>query len=346
LVTVLYAGVEINPILDHMAKVIKPDKLTILIDTVFDYTNADNIKIYPTLLTLLKSLATPPMEENSCLTDYLNKIGYLDFKLSDCDIFLTLLMSLNLEKEKSIIESIEEIREKLNIKIPIFPLTQLSHNLEITIDHEGERKIISPLDYYRKNFFGKITDIFFGNLDENDVTEEAKKSILKSNVFIICQPDPLALFAILNNPNIKKLFEEYPGKIVAITQSKLNQKQIKIMEALGQSPTIFGLINMYLNLVDILILDEKDTELVVKASAQELGMEIVPIDLDTSTEEKHVKILRKIFKVINLDQNEFLIAGSKTEKIKQSISSTADSIKSGLKKIKNRFTEKKEEELT
>ncbi|MHA1410168.1 MAG: hypothetical protein ACTSQY_07690, partial [Candidatus Odinarchaeia archaeon] len=330
MVALLYAGVEVNPIVERIAKAIKPEKLTILIDTVLDYMTDDVIQIYPTLLSVLKSVIDPSLEIPCNITNFLRKLNYLDFELSDFDLIFSLLISLGMERKKSFKSVIDDIREKLKIQIPIIPLTERSHQIEITLETGEGRKPCAPFEYYKGILKGEIADIFFGSLNEINVHEEAKKVILKNNVLIICQPDPLTLFALLNNPNIQKLLEEYSGKIVAISQSHLSKPQKKIMEALEQSPGIFGLINMYLNLVDVLILDEKDTEIIVKAGAQDLGMEIVPIDLDISDEEKHSKILKKILKVAGITEEEIISQPlSATNKIKQSISTTTETIKTG-----------------
>ncbi|MHA1754118.1 MAG: 2-phospho-L-lactate transferase CofD family protein [Candidatus Odinarchaeia archaeon] len=334
----IYSGLEPNPILDQIIKAIKPDKLNIVIDSVLDYYNPDGLKIYTSFISTLKSIIPDEFSKTGCASEILNKLKFINFQVDEQDLVFSLILSLISMKKESYHEVIEEARKKIGINIPIVPITEPELKIELTLGLGDEKIVATPLEYYKTDINAEIVDIFFQNIDEVKVSEAAKKAIIKSSGIIICQPEPLSLFTILNLPGFKNILKDFPGKIVAIALNRLDEKQTKIMKALGQSPTVFGLINMYLNYVDALILDEKNTELIVKAGAQDLGMEIIPVDLDISQKENHSKIIRKLVKVMELDKedlNEKFI--SKAERIKKTISSTANSIKNGLKKIKEKF---------
>lgn len=340
MITIYFGGYDQNLIAKQIIRATKYDKLNILIDSVLDYEFNSGLYMSPATCSIVRYLTIKKeLLDTFSVYPLLENLKYSDFRLNDFDMVINFILSLELLKERNFKGMINNLKEKLGIQNQIIPLTDKKIDIEITVNGPSGPIVVSPFEYYSKAPVGDVTNIFFKNLGEIKILEDAKRAILKSSLLIICQPDPLSLYADLNLPGMKKTLEEFSGRVLAICQIMLKERDQSIMKCLGQSPTIFGLINLLIGLVDDLILDDFDSELLLKARAQDLGMEIVPLNYRELSEDEF-KIIRKIIKITDIDPSYFTeVKDSSINKIKSSLTYRATQLKSKIKKLKAKFTD-------
>lgn len=306
MITIYSTSVHPNIFTKQLIKGIKKDKLNILVDSVLDFSINSELYFSPSLCSVIKALFNDKdIEETFSISQLLNHLNYQNYNFNDFDMLINFLFSLKLLKDNDYELALDHISETLNIKAKIIPITNEKVDTKIILKEEGKLNEITPFEYYYISKTAEIDSATLQNIDKIQISESAKKAILKSELLIFCQPDPLSLYTIINLPEMKKTIETFSGKILAICPLNLNEKEQKIMQALGQSPTIFGFINLLLGMADSLIVDEFDTDLLLQARAQNLGMEFYPLNYGELSEDEN-KIIRKIIKITSVDSSYFV----------------------------------------
>ncbi|MHA1348461.1 MAG: 2-phospho-L-lactate transferase CofD family protein [Candidatus Odinarchaeia archaeon] len=332
MLTVFSSGVKPSSLMRGLSEFVSHEKMQIIFDTVLDYETNYGVYIPQTLLGILRLFSQIKIKDTYRISAIMEKLGFNDAKLPDFNLALGVIVTNLMNRGKSFEDAINEVKRNLGVETEIYPVTK--QQLRIRINTETE--LMTPYEYYSKFKVSPIKDIFFDNIDDVGINKKALNALSKSEAVIFAQPDPIGVITTLSLPEVKSALEAAEGTVVAVFQPTISDKSKEVMRALGYSPTIFGLINAYAELVDLIVFNSEDIDIINKADAHDLGVELVPLDLKPTRDKKRViKLARKVLSFAQVDLKKISERNSKESKTSAKSSGSSGLIETIKKNLTN-----------
>ncbi|MBT3475732.1 2-phospho-L-lactate transferase [bacterium] len=222
------------------------------------------------------------------------------FNLGDLDLAENLRKKHFMSKGLTLQEVVNKQRKKLKIKkAKIFPMC----NEEVETFVGTRRKKIHFQEYLIKyKMKPKIDSVTFKNIRKSHPSKGVIEKINKSKLIIFCPSNPIiSIGPILSVPGIRKAVKDSRAIKVAISpivgDKAFKGPVLNFMKAKGFLPSVLGVASFYKDLVDYLMIDNKDKEYEKKIKL--LG--IVPIfkDIRMTKREVSIRMAKSILELID-----------------------------------------------
>jgi LPPG:FO 2-phospho-L-lactate transferase len=304
--TVLSGGVGAARFLTGLSGVIPPEDITAIVNTGDDATFF-GLHVSPDIDIITYTLAGIVNQESgwgisddsfNCLS-MLHKLGHPTwFNLGDRDLGINIHRTLRLQQGWALDQITEEIRTALGVRITIIPMT--NNTVMTKIDTGTE--ILPFQDYFvRRSAQDRVKEVFFEGIEEASPAPMALKSIEDAGSVIIAPSNPfLSINPILSVPGVREAILGTGSSVAAISPivsgAAIKGPAARMMGYLGHEISAVGVARIYRDLLDVMIIDEKDRDL--KDSIEELGIRTVVTDTIIASDEKKKNLARVVLQAI------------------------------------------------
>ncbi|MHA1617206.1 MAG: hypothetical protein ACTSX9_07890 [Candidatus Njordarchaeales archaeon] len=290
MITFLVDGINTSWHFPEVVKQLSSNDVVIIHVPSFDFKLDPGFHFSPGLSSVFSALGRRHFRTTYRVSNILNALNIIGRRLTDFDSVLMFLLTIWIEKEWSLTQLYDKIREALKIKYRILPLLDPPSTTMIETKH----RMIDPLSYMA--FDGEeIRRIKFFS-EDSEVTEAAKEAIEDSSRIVLYETSLLTMLFIREISSVKKVLEKHKGEIICILPHRLT-KLDKALLARGKfSQDILGAIESLQEQVDIITFDSKEVGVIEKAP--ELKLTLFPISYGIESLENRKKTLKEILNVI------------------------------------------------
>jgi len=295
LITILFDGIEANgPFLPILKKL--SNNLSAIINVPsFDFETEFNIHVSPSLSLLLKKL-TPRRRwvgGGYRLSSMLRKLNLADVNVSDFDLMISILLTIWLKSELSLVDFYHKISESLGIRYRILPL--LSPLPCLTIEMESGTEI-NPIQFMEKGYTEKIKKLKYCNLEKAKIIDETKEVLEDSDIILLFQVAPVTMYFLKSIGSLKKTIENFKGTIIYFLPETLKDMDRKFLSLSGYDENLYGLIKMAHEQVDAIIFDERNQDLITNLT--DVKVTFYPIPYEFGSRNGLKNFIENILKVL------------------------------------------------
>lgn len=280
--TALAGGVGAAKLLSGMAEVLKPEDLTIIVNTGDDFRWM-GLYICPDLDTItytLAGLANPATgwgvrDDSLFCLERMKRLGVDTwFRLGDKDLATHIFRTHLLQKGNTLTEATQVICLRNGIESRILPMTD-SHVPTLLHTDVG---LLSVQDYFvRRKCSPVVRHISYPGIDASVPAPGVLEAIERAAVILCCPSNPfISIGPILAVPGIKAALRATPATVIAVTPIVAG-KAIKgptaaMMSQLGHEVSAASVAGLYDDFVDTFVLDHRDAGLRGQIEAHGLGV--------------------------------------------------------------------------
>ncbi|MDI3549118.1 MAG: 2-phospho-L-lactate transferase [Methanobacterium sp.] len=262
MISVLSGGTGTPKLLQGMVKLIKPEDITVIVNTLEnDYFSG--VYVAPDVDTVLYTLAGIINEEtwygvkdDSFIThDRLKEIGCPEtLRIGDRDRAMKIQKTL-LMKEHTLSEAVDIQRKELGIKSKVIPMSNQQSQITITTD-QGEMGFHQFL--VENQGKPQVIDV---NCQKVDPAPGLIESIENSDTVVIGPSNPItSIGPIISAKGVRKALKKaYVVGVSPIVGDKpVSGPAAKFMQAKGYEVSALGVAQMYQDFMDKIIIDQLD----------------------------------------------------------------------------------------
>jgi len=300
-VVCLAGGVGAAKFLDGLAHYHPPERITVVVNTGDDLEYLGS-QISPDIDIVTYTLAgvVDPDRGWGFKSDTYHCMEQLErygaetwFRIGDADFATHLLRSAYLQQGFTLSEVTERIRNALEVKVRILPMS----------DDRVATKIKTPeglLDFQeyfvKRKFSDRVEDVTYEGADHATPADGVLDAVKKSDVIILCPSNPiLSIGPILAIPGIREGLAKARGRIVGVTPiiagKSLKGPLDRIMQNLGLDVSSYGVAQLYKGVLDGFVIDEADKALTSKIAA--LGIHVRQTNTLMDSPEARVRLARE-----------------------------------------------------
>jgi LPPG:FO 2-phospho-L-lactate transferase len=304
----LAGGVGAARFLQGLVQVAPQNDVTVIVNT------GDDIEIYglhisPDLDIIMYTLAGIVDEEKGwglkgdsfhCL-ELLTKYGYETwFNLGDRDLATHIHRTMLLKDGLTLAQVTNRLCRKLGVKAHILPMTNSKFATKIQTD-EGTMHFEEY--FVKKNCLGKVLNVFFEGADVAQPAPGVVESILASELVIICPSNPIvSIGTILSVMGVRDALKRTKGKVVAISPivggRAIKGPADKLMSGLGLEVSAFSVAKLYMDFVDVFIIDKVDEA--DKERIEALGLKVMVTNTIMKTLDDKMRLAKLTLESVNL----------------------------------------------
>ena len=235
-----------------------------------------------------------------CL-EFLRKYGYETwFNLGDRDIATHIHRTMLLNDELTLSEVTNSLSYKLGVKARILPMTNNKFSTKIQTD-EGTMHFEEY--FVKKNCMGKVLNVFLEGTDVAQPAPGVVESILASELVIICPSNPIvSIGTILSVKGVRDALKRTKGKVVAISPivggRAIKGPADKLMSGLGLEVSAFSVAKLYMDFVDVFIIDKVDQA--EKERIEALGLKVIVTNTIMKTLYDKIRLAKLALESVNL----------------------------------------------
>jgi LPPG:FO 2-phospho-L-lactate transferase len=285
-ITALAGGVGASKFLLGLASVMPPENITIIANTGDDI-ELFGLRICPDIDTVTYTLAGVINEETGwglkgdtfeCLQWLARYGGTSWFNIGDRDLATHISRTNQLRGGGSLSAVTDAIRRSLGVRSKILPMTDAYTPTQVVTD-EGAMHF---QEYFvRRRCEPRVREIHFDNIESAEPAPGVISAILEANAVIICPSNPfISIGPILAVPGVRDALRETPATVAAITPiiggKALKGPAADMLRDLGHAASATSVAELYNDLLDVFILDERDAK--TSAAIQALGMRVFCTD--------------------------------------------------------------------
>jgi len=294
--------------LQGLVQVVPQSKVSVIVNT------GDDIELYglhisPDLDIIMYTLAEIVDEEKGwglkddtfhCL-EFLKKYGFDTwFNLGDRDLATHIHRTMLLKNGLTLSEVTNRLCHKLGVKARILPMTDSKFATKIQTD-EGTMHFEEY--FVKKNAAGKVADVIFEGVDVAQPALGVVESILASELVIICPSNPIvSVGTILSVKGVRDALKATKGKVVAISPivggRAIKGPADKLMSGLGLEVSAFSVAKLYMDFVDVFIIDQVDEA--EKERIEALGLKVMVTDTIMKTLDDKMRLAKLALESVNL----------------------------------------------
>jgi LPPG:FO 2-phospho-L-lactate transferase len=299
-ITAFAGGVGASKLLLGLYEVMKPNLLTIIVNTGDDIT-LHGLKISPDLDIVTYTLAG--------IVDLAKGWGYRGetfhalkrlaaygranwFNLGDRDLATHIHRTAMLGEGKSLSQAAESIRTVLGVKSRILPM---SDDAVPTIIDSSEGPLHFQEYLVKRRAEPVVRGIRFDGADSAKPAPGVLEAIRDADRIIVCPSNPLiSIGPILAVPGVRDHLQERREKVFAVCPivggKSLKGPSDKMLAQLGHEPTALGVAKLYADFTGTFIIDPADKK--HTASIAALGMNVVFVPTIMKTLPQKRKLAR------------------------------------------------------
>ncbi|BAW31746.1 MAG TPA: 2-phospho-L-lactate transferase [Methanothermobacter sp.] len=262
MITVLSGGTGTPKLLQGMKEIIKPSKITVIVNTVENdyfsglYVAPDVDTVLYTLADLINEDTWYGIKNDTFITHkMLKKLGCPELlRIGDKDRAFKIQKTLLL-KDHTLSEAVDIQRKALGIKSRIIPMSNEPSNIKIITEN-------GPMSFHqflvKEKSEPKVIDIQYNTVNPAPGVIDAIKD---SRMVVIGPSNPItSIGPIISTKGIKKALEKV--YVVAVSPiaggMPFSGPAAKFMKALGYEASSLGVCHIYADFLDKFVIDEKD----------------------------------------------------------------------------------------
>ena len=278
-----------------LARVLPPDRLTIVVNTGDDET-FHGLHVSPDLDTVMYTLAglSNPETGWGLTGDTFNTLGMLKrygvdtwFNLGDLDMATHLRRTQLLAQGATLSDVTSELCLRLGVEHRVAPMSDQSVRTLLNTE-AGE---MAMQEYFVKHRSEPtVKDIRYVGADMASPSVALTDALAEARMVVLCPSNPfLSIGPILAVPGVREGLESFSGIRVAVSpligESAFRGPAAKIMAELGKTASSAGVAQEYAGITDYFLIDERDTDQSPQIAA--LGMKPLhaPIVMDTEADK-------------------------------------------------------------
>ena len=302
----LAGGVGASRLLYGLAKLVPPEKLTIIVNTGDDI-EMHGLHISPDIDTVIYMLAGLIEERRGwgirgdtfhCL-EMLGRYGCETwFRLGDKDLATHIYRTMLLKQGTPLSVATEKIRKMLGVEPKIIPMT----------DDRVETWIITDVgemhfqEYYvKRRFRDRVLGVVYRGIRDASPAPGVLEALRGAEAVVLCPSNPIvSIGPILALKGVRRTLVECEAEKIAVSPF-VGSKPVKgpadrLMEGLGVEPSAYGVAKLYADFLDKFVLDVRDEALRDRIEA--LGIEVIIADTHMKTPADRIRLARVVLKSI------------------------------------------------
>ena len=302
----LAGGVGASRLLYGLAKLVPPEKLTIIVNTGDDI-EMHGLHISPDVDTVIYMLAGLIEERRGwgirgdtfhCL-EMLGRYGCETwFRLGDKDLATHIYRTMLLKQGTPLSVATEKIRKMLGVEPKIIPMTNDRVETWIITD-VGEMHF---QEYYvKRRFRDRVLGVVYRGIRDASPAPGVLEALRGAEAVVLCPSNPIvSIGPILALKGVRKTLVECEAEKIAVSPF-VGSKPVKgpadrLMEGLGVEPSAYGVAKLYADFLDKFVLDVRDEALRDRIEA--LGIEVIVADTLMKTPADRIRLARVVLKSI------------------------------------------------
>ena len=281
-----------------LARVLPPDRLTIVVNTGDDET-FHGLHVSPDLDTVIYTLAglSNPETGWGLTGDTFNTLGMLKrygvdtwFNLGDLDMATHLRRTQLLAQGATLSDVTSELCLRLGVEHRVAPMSDQSVRTLLNTE-AGE---IAMQEYFVKHRSEPtVKDIRYAGADMASPSVALTDALAEARMVVLCPSNPfLSIGPILAVPGVREGLESFSGIRVAVSpligESAFRGPAAKIMAELGKTVSSAGVAQEYAGITDYFLIDVRDTDQSPQIAA--LGMKPLHAHIVMDTEADKVAL--------------------------------------------------------
>ena len=306
MITVLSGGIGGAKLLAGLTRVMPPEQITVVGNTGDDI-EWFGLRICPDLDIVAYTLGgrVNPQTGWGVHGDTFECLGALRayggetwFQLGDRDLATHLFRTQLLRQGLKLSEVTQRICNALGVRSLLIPMTDAYVPTRIVTD-EGELHLQEYL--VRDQSRPTVRALRYSDIECAQPAPQVKESILSAEAVIICPSNPLiSIGPILAVPALKASLESTSAPVIAVTPlvrgQALKGPTAKMLQELGHSVSAQSVAQIYQNVVDIFVLDERDAHL--REDIEALGMKVVTTNTIMTGLDEKLRLARQVLEVV------------------------------------------------
>ena len=278
-----------------LAKVLPPERLTIVVNTGDDET-FHGLHVSPDLDTVMYTLAglSNPETGWGLTGETFNTLGMLKrygvdtwFNLGDLDMATHLRRTQLLSQGRTLSEVTVELCQRLGVEHQVSPMSDQPVRTVLSTD-AGE---LAMQEYFVKHRSEPtVKDIRYAGADNASPSVALTDALAEARMVVLCPSNPfLSIGPILAVPGVREGLENFEGPRVAVSplvgESAFRGPAAKIMVELGKTASSAGVAREYAGIIDYFLIDERDADQSSRITELSMRPLCAPIIMDTEADK-------------------------------------------------------------
>ena len=298
MIVVLTGGTGGAKFVDGLQRVVPPEELTIVVNTGDDhdwwglYVSPDLDSITYVLAGVLSSERGWGVRGDTfhCLQTMKQLGEPAWFSVGDRDLAVHLLRSKLLSEGKTLTEASQIIADRFGVRSRIMPMSD--QRVETRIETpSGE---LSFEEYFvQRRFHDAVKSVTFAGAEGASPAPGITEAIAAADSVLIAPSNPItSIGPILAVPGIHEALGKTPAKVVAVSpiigKAAVSGPAAALMQAQGFDASIAGVAAAYRDFLDVLIVDDSDSESAQALKSDRLGTFCTNILIRTAEDRARV----------------------------------------------------------
>lgn len=285
-----------------LARILPPDKLTIVVNTGDD-ESFYGLHVSPDLDTVMYTLAGLSNTDTGWglagdtfqALDMLGRYGVDTwFNLGDRDLATHIHRTELLRQGATLSEVTAELCSRVGIEHRIAPMSDQPVRTFLATQ-AGD---LAMQDYFvRQRSEPKVTGVKYAGFESASPSPVLRSAMEQAKLLVLCPSNPyLSVGPILAIPGVREGLESFGGFRVAVSPivggSALRGPAAKMMGELSDDASCAGVARQYMGIIDAFLIDHQDSELAPEIEG--LGIEAIPASIIMETEADKVALAETI----------------------------------------------------
>jgi LPPG:FO 2-phospho-L-lactate transferase len=302
MITVLAGGVGAAKLVLGLSYILPPEQITVIGNTGDDI-ELFGLRICPDLDIITYTLAGKVNQAAGwgilgdtfeCLQMLGIYGGQTWFKLGDQDMATHLWRTHLLRQGLTLEEVTRRISKAQGVHSHVLPMTDAYTPTYLTTD-QGEFHLQEFL--VREQGRPRVLALRYSNMGQARPVPGAEEALLKAEAVLIAPSNPfISIGPILGVPGMKQLLLQTSAPVIAITPivcgQALKGPAAKMLDDLGHPVSALGVAQIYRDLIDMFVLDERDLGL--REDIGLLGIEVRTADTVMNTLDDKITLARQL----------------------------------------------------
>jgi LPPG:FO 2-phospho-L-lactate transferase len=287
---------------------LNPNQLSIVVNTADD-TEIYGLYICPDIDTMMYSLSNLSntvqgwgIQDDSYTTlSMLRSYGYDTwFNIGDKDFGTHILRTELLNNKNTLSEAINKIRNRLNIKSEIFPMSDEKVRTICTTEL-GDLKFQEYFVLHK--CVPKLLDIKFEGIKSAKISPGFKNALNNSNALVISPSNPyVSIEPILSIENVRSRIQNFNGIKIAVSPivngNAIKGPAAKMLSEFGEEVSCVGIAKLLKDICDIIIIDTQDINELEKI--KQLGIDAIATNTIMNSDDDKIQLAKFILEIVKI----------------------------------------------
>ncbi len=282
MITALAGGVGAAKLLIGLAKLVKQEDLTVIVNTGDDI-ELQGLHVSPDIDIVMYTLAGIVDEEKGwgikgdtfhCLQSLKNLGQETWFTLGDRDLATHIFRTAMLKKGKRLSEATAEISQALGLNVAVLPMTNDFFETRI-VTAQGSVHFQEYL--VKRGATDEVRGVEFLGADHAKPADGVIETLMDSELIVVCPSNPIvSIGTILAVNGVREALRQTKAMKVAVSPivagAPLKGPADKLLKGLGMEVSAYSVAKLYADFLDVFVIDVADES--EKGRIEELGLEV------------------------------------------------------------------------